>query len=127
MQNKVTQDKEFRTFCPNEFVAEMDILMKNPKSIKELLKSGGKRLSSLSAQVAARTTTLDHILAALPAELASTVATAGIQNGKLTIGVTGAAWAARLRYATESLRTQVAASLGTDITSVRIKVIPPRA
>ena len=127
MQNKVTQDKEFRTFCTKEFAAKIYIFMQNPKSINELLKSGGKRLSSLKAQAAARSTTLEHVCAALPTDLAGTVVTAGIQDGKLTIGVAGAAWAARLRYATESLRTQVAASLGADISSVRIKVIPPRA
>lgn len=127
MQNKVTQDKEFRTFCTNEFAAEIYIFMQNPKSINELLKSGGKRLSSLKAEAAARGTTLEHVCAALPTTLARTVVTAGIQDGKLTIGVAGAAWAARLRYVTESLRTQVAASLGADISSVRIKVIPPRA
>jgi len=127
MQNKVTQDKEFRTFCTNEFAAGIYIFMQNPKSISELLKSGGKRLSSLQAQAAARSTTLEHVRAALPTELAGAVVTAGIQDGKLTIGVSGAAWAARLRYATESLRTQVATALGTDIGSVRIKVIPPRA
>ena len=127
MQNKVTQDKEFRTFCTNEFVTEIYIFMQNPKSINELLKSGGKRLSSLKAQATARITTLEHVRAALPTEMASTVVTAGIQDGKLTIGVAGAAWAARLRYAAESLRIQVATALGTDISSVRIKVIPPRA
>jgi hypothetical protein len=127
MQNKVTQDKEFRTFCTNEFAAGIDIFMQNPKSINELLKSGGKRLSSLRVQAAARSTTLEHVCAALPPELAATVVTAGIAHGKLTIGVAGAAWAARLRYATEALRTQVAHSLGADISSVRIKVIPPRA
>ena len=127
MQNKVTQDKEFRTFCTNEFVTEIYIFMQNPKSINELLKSGGKRLSSLKAQATARNTTLEHVRAALPTEMASTVVTAGIQDGKLTIGVAGAAWAARLRYAAESLRTQVATALGTEISGVRIKVIPPRA
>ena len=127
MQNKVTQDKEFRTFCTNEFAAGIYIFMQNPKSISELLKSGGKRLSSLKALASARSTTLEHVRAALPTELAGTVVTAGIKDGKLTVGVTGAAWAARLRYATESLRTQVATSLGTDISSVRIKVAPPRA
>jgi hypothetical protein len=127
MQNKVTQDKEFRTFCTNEFVAEIYIFMQNPKSINELLRSGGKRLSSLKAQAAARSTTLEQVRAALPTELAKAVVTAGIQQGKLTLGVAGANWATRLRYVTEELRTRVAGAAGTDVTEVHIKVIPPRA
>lgn len=127
MQNKVTQDKEFRTFCTNEFAAKIYIFMRNPKSINELLKSGGKRLSSLREGLAARGTTLQQVCAALPEELARAVVSAGIQDGKLTIGVAGAAWAARLRYATEALRTHLTASAGTQIDSVHIKVIPARA
>jgi hypothetical protein len=51
---------------------------------------------------------------------------AGVEHGQLTIGVTGAAWAARLRYVTEVLRTHVGTSLSVDIQKVRIKVVPPR-
>jgi hypothetical protein len=127
MQNKVTQDKEFRTFCINEFVAEIDIFMQKPKGINELLKSGGKRLSSLREGLVARDATLRQVCAALPVELARAVVTAGIQEGKLTIGVAGAAWAARLRYSTETLRSHLTRSAGTHIVSVHIKVIPPRA
>jgi hypothetical protein len=69
---------------------------------------------------------LEHVCAALPPELAATVVSAGIENGRLTIGVAGAPWAARLRYVTETLRMRVSGSMGVDITSVRIKVVPPR-
>jgi hypothetical protein len=62
----------------------------------------------------------------LPPELAATVVSAGIENGRLTIGVAGAPWAARLRYVTETLRMRVSGSMGVEITSVRIKVVPPR-
>ena len=127
MQNKVTQDKEFRTFCTNEFAAGIYIFMQNPKSISELLESGGNRLSSLAAQSAERSTTLQHVCAALPAELAQAVVTAGIKDGKLTLGVTSAAWAARLRYAVDALRGPVGAAVGTDIVRVQIKVMPTQA
>jgi hypothetical protein len=101
--------------------------VQKPKSINELLKIGGKRLAALKAQSQARTATLEHVCAALPPKLAEAVASAGLEQGQLTIGVTGAAWAARLRYATDTLRLRVGASMGVDIRTVRIKVVPPRA
>jgi hypothetical protein len=70
---------------------------------------------------------LEHVCAALPAQLAEFVVSAGIEQGRLTIGVAGANWAARLRYVTDTLRTQVSGSLGVEIQSVRIKVVPSRA
>ena len=53
--------------------------------------------------------------------------TAGIESGRLTIGVAGAPWAARLRYVTETLRMRVGNSMKVDIQTIRIKVVPPRA
>ena len=69
-----------------------------------------------------RSRVLDQVIAALPAELAAAVATAGIDGGKLTIGAVSAAWATRLRYATDILRQRVSSALGVEISSVRIKV-----
>ena len=101
--------------------------MQKPKSIKELLQSGGARLAHLDTRSLERSRALQHVCAALPLELAEVVVSAGIVEGKLTIGVTGGTWAARLRYVTETLRMQsVADSMGADIQSVRIKVVPPR-
>jgi len=99
--------------------------MRKSKSIKELLEGGSKRLSALSGRSRARSQVLAHVCAALPPELAGTVATAGIEQGRLIIGVAGAAWASRLRYVTETLRKRVELSLGVEIQSVRIKVVPP--
>lgn len=101
--------------------------MANSKSINELLNGGGKRLSSLAARIAARSTTLEHVCAALPAELAQAVVSAGLEEGTLTIAVASAAWAARLRYSADSLRSPVGDALGAQIDGVRIKVIPSRA
>jgi hypothetical protein len=55
------------------------------------------------------------------------VASAGIDAGRLTIGVSGAVWATRLRYATQELRQKVELATGIEITSVRIKVVQPAA
>jgi hypothetical protein len=59
--------------------------------------------------------------------LARNIVSAGLEHGQLTIGVAGAAWAARLRYVTEALRVHVGSSMRVDIEKVRIKVVPPRA
>jgi hypothetical protein len=101
--------------------------VKKPKSINELITAGGKRLSDLKAKAQSRTRAFEHVCAALPPPLARTIVSAGLEHGQLTIGVAGAAWAARLRYATEALRVQVGSSMRVDIQKVRIRVVPPRA
>ncbi len=68
---------------------------------------------------------VDQVRAALPARLAQAVASAGIDQGRLTIGVVGAVWASRLRYFTELVRQRVAGSMGTDIIAVKVRVVSP--
>lgn len=99
--------------------------MQKPKSLSELLARGGKRLSLLNVRSLERSQVLAQVHAALPARLAEAVVSAGLEQGRLTIGVVGAQWASRLRYSTEIIRTRVAESLGADIDSVRIRVVPP--
>lgn len=69
---------------------------------------------------------LEHVCRALPPKLAETVVSAGLEHGRLTIGVAGAPWASRLRYLADTLRLQVGASMGVAVQSVRIRVAPPR-
>jgi hypothetical protein len=118
MQKKVMQNKEFRTLSIKT--------MHKPKSINELLTTGGDRLNSLVSQTRQRNVALDQVRAALPANLAAMVVSAGIERGVLTVGVAGSPWAARLRYATDLLRQRVGGAAGIDILGVRIKVVPPR-
>jgi hypothetical protein len=99
--------------------------MKKPSNINELLASPGNRLTSLRLKSRARSEVLTHVRAALPPELEASVITAGIEQGRLTVGVSGGAWASRLRYRTELLRQRVAGTLGEEIHSVRIKVVQP--
>ncbi len=127
MQNKAAQNKEFCTPCPYPFTHWFSSLMQKPKSINELFKIGGKRLTDLKARSRQRNLTLDHVWASLPPQLAESVVSAGIEQGRLTLGVSGAHWAARLRYVTETLRIRVGESMGVDISRVRIKVVPPQA
>jgi Dna[CI] antecedent, DciA len=97
------------------------------RSLSELLAGGGKRLSLLKERSAERTQILEQVRAALPPRLALAVASAGIDQGRLTVGVVGAVWASRLRYSTEILRKRVSKSAGLPILAVRIRVVPPTA
>lgn len=101
--------------------------MQNSKSLSELLARGGKRLSLLKDQAAERSKIVEQVRAALPARLAESVASAGLDGGRLTVGVVGAVWASRLRYSTDAIRKRVGKSIGKEILSVRIRVVPPVA
>jgi hypothetical protein len=85
----------------------------------------GNKLSALKSRSLERSRVVEQVRAALPARLALKVVSAGIELGRLTIGVVGAVWASRLRYLTESVRKRVGSSLGITIQSVRIRVVPP--
>jgi hypothetical protein len=95
--------------------------MKKSININELLAAG--RLKGLQARRRERSDVLAHVRAALPPELEGTVITAGIEEGRLIVGVSGGAWASRLRYRSQALRETVAGTLGREIHSVRIKVV----
>jgi hypothetical protein len=99
--------------------------MQNSKSLSELLARGGKRLSLLKDRAAQRSQIVEQVRAALPARLAESVVSAGLEEGRLTIGVAGAVWASRLRYSTEAIRKRVTKSAGKDVLRVRIRVVPP--
>jgi len=100
----------------------MRAAMRKSRNIKALFDGGSERLTSLKQRVHERSLVLDHVIAALPAELAAAVVTAGIDGGKLTVGAVSATWATRLRYATDILRQRVSGALGVEISSVRIRV-----
>jgi hypothetical protein len=99
--------------------------MQNPKRLSELLTGSGSSLNALKTRLSNRAVVLDQVRAALPSRLAQAVASAGVEQGRLTVGVVGAAWATRLRYFTDALRRGVGGSLGVEILSVRIRVVPP--
>src|SRR5450631_3524154 len=99
--------------------------MQNPRSVSDLLSRSGNKLTALKVRSAERSQIVGLVRAALPARLAPVVVSAGIDQGRLTIGVVGAVWASRLRYMTESVRKRVSGSTGIAILSVRVRVVPP--
>ena len=98
--------------------------MQNPRSLSDLLSRTGNKLTDLKARSRARSLVVEQVRAALPPRLARAVVSAGLEQGRLTIGVVGAVWASRLRYLTESIRKQVGES-GIAVLCVRIRVVPP--
>src|SRR5579859_7655424 len=101
--------------------------MQNPRSVSELLSRPGNKLTVLKIRAQERMLVVEQVRAALPARLALAVASAGIERGRLTIGVVGAVWASRIRYFTDSVRKKVSGSMGIEILGIRIRVVPPRA
>ncbi len=84
----------------------------------------GGRLIGLEAKSRQRARILEEVRAALPGRLAQAVASAGIEKGRLTIGVVGAVWAARIRYLGEPTRVKVSEKLGIPLLGVRVRVVP---
>jgi hypothetical protein len=121
----LTQNKDFRTVFPCKTVDPICAAMQNSKSLSELLATGGKRLSTLKVKSAERLLVLEQVRASLPAKLALAVASAGLEQGRLTIGVVGSHWASRLRYSTDLVKKRVGKSMGQEILKVRIRVVPP--
>ena len=70
---------------------------------------------------------VEEVRAALPARLALAVVSAGLEQGRLTIGVVGAAWASRIRYFTDAVRKKVSGSMGVELLGIRIRVVRPKA
>jgi len=85
----------------------------------------GNKLASLKTRLQERSVVVEQVRAALPAQIARAVVSAGIEQGRLTIGVVGAVWASRLRYSTEVLRKHIASSMGIAIVGVKVRVVPP--
>jgi len=99
--------------------------MQKSKTISELLARGGKRLTLLNVRLLERSQVLVQVRAALPGSLGQAVVSAGVEQGRLIIGVVGAHWASRLRYSTDTIRKRLAGSLGAEFHSIRIRVVPP--
>lgn len=99
--------------------------MQKPRSLSDLLSRAGNKLNELKTRSRERIRVVEQVRAALPPRLAEAVASAGLEQGRLTVGVVGAVWASRLRYSSDALRKRVGASMGVEILTVRIRVIPP--
>jgi len=125
MQKKVTENKDFRTVSTATGITGHDSAMQKPKALSELLNIPGKALGDLNRRLDDRSRVLGLVKSAVPAKLAAEIISAGLDQGKLSIGVSSAAWASRLRYLTADLRKSVGEASQSTILSVRVRVVPP--
>ena len=88
--------------------------MQKPRSLSELLSRPGNKLSSLKLRSTERARIVNEVRGTLPERLAQAVVSAGLEQGRLTVGVTGAAWASRIRYFSDSVRKGVGEAVGRD-------------
>jgi hypothetical protein len=123
MTKKVTQNKEFRTVLAHASAQNPRLAMQKPMPLSHLLNIPGKTLGSLRARLLDRSNVLAAVQRALPGKLGAQVVSAGLEQGRLTIGVSGAVWASRLRYQTNELRKAVGEDLRAPILTVRIRVV----
>ncbi len=98
--------------------------MQKFNDINGLFEGGSEHLTSLRERLQARSRVLQHVIAALPEELAAAVAAAGLEGGQLTIGAINASWATRLRYHVDPVKQHVGTALGVEIARVRVRVQP---
>jgi|SRR6266404_3474295 len=122
---KVDSKQGFPHGFPKQFTSIFIVAMQNPRSVSDLLSRTGNKLSALKTRAQERSLVVEQVRAALPVRLALAVASAGIEQGRLTIGVVGAVWASRIRYFSDSVRKRVSGSMGIEILGVRIRVVPP--
>lgn len=125
MQKKVTENKGFRTPKAAGGDAASGTAVQYPKTISELLRLGHKRLDDLATGLEARDRVLAGVRATLPAAIAAQVLTASYAQGRLSLGISSAAWASRARYAAAAVREQLGAALGAEVTTVRVRVARP--
>jgi predicted nucleic acid-binding Zn ribbon protein len=97
--------------------------MQKSKTVSELFTGANKKLTALRAKSDQRLRIREWVCAALPAKLARMVVSASIEQGRLSIGVTSAVWATRLRYMADNLRSRVGESTGIAVSSVRVRVV----
>ena len=98
------------------------IAMTGPTSLKDLL-GGSPQLKRLRAAADERRRLTERIRALLPVNEASHLVAARVSPaGELILVLNSPAWAARVRYAQEHLRTSLEP---LNITRVRVRAQPP--
>lgn len=98
-----------------------------PTPVSELLQKGQGLLERLRQGSGRADAALQAVRAELPEEFAQQVWGASTRAGTLTVLVTSAAWATRVRYHAPTLREQVALRLGVALERVTIRVRPAGA
>jgi len=124
MQKKAARNKDFHTILHMLWRDRVDTEMENFKPVSTLLDMPDRMLGTLATRLRERADLLVAVQQALPVRLAAEVSSAGLDRGRLTVGVSSAAWAARLRYYANDLRKAVGTTMRTTILCVRLRVVP---
>jgi len=95
-----------------------------PGALADLLARPASPLATLRARARAAQDWLTLVRSWLPADTASHITSAVEREGRLTVYVASAAWAARLRFEVEALLTK-ARERSSRIATVQVKVLPP--
>ncbi|MFO1510874.1 MAG: DciA family protein [Steroidobacteraceae bacterium] len=95
-----------------------------PGALADLLARPASPLATLRARARAAEDWLTLVRSWLPADTASRVTSAVEREGRLTVYVASATWAARLHFEVEALLTKVREQNGR-IAAVQVKVLPP--
>lgn len=95
--------------------------------LHKLLAAPDGALAQLLADGRRQQQLLDQVRQRLPGELADAVASAGIADGALHLGVTSGAWASRLRFLAPQLRRQLGQPLNEVCVHVLACATPPPA
>ena len=97
---------------------------KKPTAVSELLHKSQGLLERLRRGSSQADEALQAVRAELPEEFAQQVWGASTRAGTLTVLVTSAVWATRIRYHAPGLREQVGRRLGVALERVTIRVRP---
>src|SRR5258707_12696831 len=100
---KVDSKQGFPHGFPKQFTSIFTIAMQNPRSVSDLLSRTGNKLTALKTRSQERSLVVEQVRAALPARLALAVASAGIEQGRLTFAGAGRVWASRTSHRTDSV------------------------
>lgn len=98
-----------------------------PTLVSDLVGRGRGVLGRLRQGSAEADRALRAVRSALPEELAAQVWGASVRSGQLTVLVTSAAWATRIRYQAPGLREATARELGAELERVVVRVRPAGA
>lgn len=96
----------------------------SPKSVRHLLKDK-PTLKHLERGISARRSVLAEVLAHLPAEVASHCLAAQIEGARLTLHTDSSAWATRLRYFSNQLRSLLEPTY-PGLREIRIRILIAR-
>src|SRR6266404_6312913 len=98
---KVDSKQGFPHGFQKQFTSIFTVAMQNLRSVSDLVSRNGNKLTALKIRSQERTLVVEQVRATLPARIALAEASAGMEQGRLTIAGVGVVLTSRLMYLTE--------------------------